>query len=131
MTANGLRSLSFHGLSSRQFATSRKVLEVTLTDEALVTASDIGCWVAGSGHNRAEEINAQTIELAERYGRAVDADISDAITRLSHGLETGTDSQWLSEEADSAVEWLNDRVAPAGCYFTFDDGLMMYGDDDD
>lgn len=103
----------------------------TITEEAPVTISDIGCFIAGSGHNRAEEINAQTIELAERYGRAVDSEISDAIARLGAGTETDTDCGWLSEEADTAVEWLNDRVAPSGCYFTFDDGLMLYGDEDD
>lgn len=103
----------------------------TITDEAPVTASDIGCWVAGSGHNRAEEINAQTIELAERYGRRVDSEISEAIARLAAGTETDTDCEWLTGEADTAVEWLNDRVAPHGCYFTFDDGLMLYGDNDD
>lgn len=102
----------------------------TITDEAPVTTGDIGCWVAGSGRNRAEEINAQTIELAERYGRTIDSDISDAIGRLHGGTETDTDSEWLSEEADNAVEWLNDRVAPEGCYFTFNDGLMLCTDDE-
>lgn len=102
----------------------------TLTDEPPVTDGDVGCFIAGSGFNTAAEINAQTVELAERYGLPVDSDISDAIARLAAGTETANDWQWLSEAADDAVEWLNDRIAPPGHYFTFDDGLMMYSSDE-
>lgn len=103
---------------------------LAITDEPPVTAGDIGCWVAGSGFNTAAEINAQTVELAERYGLPVSDDISAAIGRLAAGAETADDWQWLSEAADDAVEWLNDKVVPPGHYFTFDDGLMMYSSEE-
>lgn len=100
------------------------------------TASRAGCIWAGASTRTADELNALTINLACDEGwDSHDGARHDAEALLAQDSPTGVlwasdpdVSEWLSEGAQNALEYLNAEVAPEGHRFEFDDGLYLLGE---
>ncbi len=87
------------------------------TDKAVkFGVSDIGCVIDGSADS-ADYINEETIEFASQYG-----------FKFEPIEVNGEDySQILSEEADNAVNWLNEQDNLPYCSWYFEDNSLFYG----
>lgn len=89
-----------------------------------------GCIFAGASNRTADNLNACVILLAMENGwesgpAAFHQELK-VLAQNTHGwCDEPDDSQWLSDEARSAEEWLNEHVAPEGWSFEFDDGFYL------
>lgn len=106
----------------------------------LVESVGPGEYVTGSVLHTSDELNAETIRLAIRFGwRGASAEDFREIRRLLAVSEVGgpdlcywhpsADEQGVSEAlgwvAEDAVSYLNDEIAPEGHAFYFEDGLIL------
>lgn len=79
----------------------------------------VGCYVDES-HGSADDCNRRTIEFAEQYGFETGAGFK------SLSEEDEDYSQFLSEEADEAVNYLNDNCeSRIGLYWVFEDNSLF------
>jgi hypothetical protein len=78
-------------------------------------ASDIGCVIDNSSFS-ADDCNSETIEFASQYGFEF-----EPIEVNAEGY-----SEILSEEADSAVNWLNEQDNLPYCSWYFEDNSLFY-----
>ncbi len=88
-----------------------------------------GCIFAGSSNRTADDLNGCVILLAMENGWECNEVNSQQelreLAQVTGWCEDPDDSQWLSDEARQAEEWLNEHLAPEGWSFTFDDGFYL------
>lgn len=96
------------------------------------TAESAGCIFAGASHRTADELCAAVILLAldEGWDPADATDLRTVAESADGWLDNADDAQWLGDESYQAEAWLNEHVAPEGYVFTFDEGFMLYAEDD-
>lgn len=100
------------------------------------TPDRTGCIFAGASNRTADELNACVIDLAFDEGwkldsAEVEAELRTLVENTDGWLDDADDSQWLTDEARSAQDWLNEHIAPEGHYFTFDEGFYLYVSEDE
>lgn len=84
---------------------------------------DTGCWIDG-GQRTVEELNREIIDMAGWEGWKPKKDDRNY-------LKSG-DTEWLSEIADKAVEWLDENCTEEGYSFVLDEGcLVLYGPEEE
>lgn len=95
-----------------------------------------GCYINCS-HSDADYLNYRIIDFAAHEldwdGGTID------IIKLMFDYETGVSDDNAQEElseslyfaAEEAVEWMNDNVAPDGCYWAVDDNSLYLMEDTD
>jgi len=97
------------------------------------SAFDPGCYI-DCGHMSSVELNYLIIKFASDYGwdgGKTEIDLLMSDYRNDYFLEENGEelSEALYFAADDGVEWLNDNVAPDGCYWTIDDNSLYLVED--
>lgn len=102
-------------------------------------ADRAGCIYQGSSTRSADELNVLVVQLAAENGWWVDEEtraLCAALWRIeSHSgvlwFEDSDDSDAITDAARDAADWLNERIAPEGYVFEFDDGFYLWADVDE
>jgi len=102
------------------------------------SAFNPGCYI-DCGHLSSVELNYRIIKFASDYGwngGSYDLNLidSDWLTYVNGDIppefiHEGDFEEALYFAADDGVEWLNDNVAPDGCYWTIDDNSLYLVED--
>lgn len=92
-----------------------------------------GCYIdSHHGHYAIPE----TIRIAERYGRRLDEKTAGILARYdAESHREDYPHEWVIEESDAAIQWLNDHVAVDGHVWEWNEGdfglYPLEADDED
>ncbi len=96
----------------------------------------IGCYL-DHGNYSVDELNAKTVRLAESYGMPVDAKTLNLLEKvedtdygtLYDGNDNGAENEHerLNEEADSAIDWLNEQETRPFLYWANEGEANAFG----
>ena len=89
-----------------------------------ITARDIGIVIDCSSCS-ADDLNYNTVRLAEKYGMKLTPIDSALLARIEDDCQQDDDSQCLSEMGDEALDYLNGLDLPAYCSFYFEDNSLF------
>lgn len=98
-----------------------------------------GCLIDGS-HHHSDDFSVMVIRYAEALGREIDNTNLVAVMLRETGLGEeictpeglGTVSEYLTEESDRAVDWLNEHVASEGfAFYVRESDLFLEPQDDE
>jgi hypothetical protein len=110
-------------LSPEQFRFGDKFLVRMKT----YSAPSIGCYF-DQGSRSDMELSIDIIDLAASFGRSTDADIQALIEREGNGDDLNADEiQWLYEDSEDAIEWLNSKEDRPFLYWANDGEANAFG----
>lgn len=96
-----------------------------------VTTKDLGCWIEGASVRNPIEFSIAIVELAIRHGFEVETSVWTADREVFlNGEPTFEMLEDLGIVTDVALDFLNTNL-PEGFYFDFEDGLVLYQDEDE
>lgn len=107
------------GEQKNKTTNSKNSMKTTQTHQ--FTGRDVGL-ILDCSHDSADTLNKRTISLAEKFGFEVDA---EELAEVEASNDEGALSQYLSEVADDAVDYLNGLDLPSYCSFAFEDNCLF------